>query len=69
MAEYTQTHVVPIEGLPAWAGPDGSTPPAANLDPGLDVMVLERRADWALVARDALFPPRRHRLAYPGVVE
>jgi hypothetical protein len=49
VAEYTQTHVVPIEGLPAWAGPDGSTPPAANLDPGLDVMVLERRADWALV--------------------
>lgn len=24
------------------------------------------RTDWALVARDALFPPRRHRLAYPG---
>ena len=49
MAEYTQTHVVPTDGLAAWAGPDGSTPPAANLDPGLDVMVLERRADWALV--------------------
>jgi len=49
MAEYTQTHVVPTEGLPAWAGPDGSTPPAANLDPGLDVMLLERRADWARV--------------------
>jgi len=49
MAEYTQTHVVPTEGLPAWAGPDGSTPPAANLDPGLDVMVLERRGEWAQV--------------------
>jgi len=49
VAEYTQTHVVPTDGLAAWAGPDGSTPPAANLDPGLDVMVLERRADWALV--------------------
>ena len=24
------------------------------------------RTDWALVARDALFPPRRHRLASPG---
>jgi len=24
------------------------------------------RADWALVARDALFPPRRHRLASSG---
>ena len=49
MAEYTQTHVVPTEGLPAWAGPDGSTPPAANLDPGLDVMLLERRGEWAFI--------------------
>src|SRR5262245_1024060 len=49
VADYTQTHVVPTEGLPAWPGPDGSTAPAATLDPGLDVMVLERRADWALV--------------------
>ena len=24
------------------------------------------RTDWALVARDALFPPRRHRVASPG---
>jgi squalene synthase HpnC len=24
------------------------------------------RADWARVARDAVFPPRRHRLSYPG---
>jgi hypothetical protein len=47
MAEYTQTHVVPAEGLPAWAGPDGSGPPAANLDPGLDLMVLESRGEWA----------------------
>jgi hypothetical protein len=49
MAEYRQTHVVPTEGLPAWAGPDGSAAPAANLDPGLDVMLLERRGDWAQV--------------------
>jgi hypothetical protein len=49
MAEYNQTHVVPTEGLPAWSGPDGSTPPAANLDPGLDVMVLERRGEWAQI--------------------
>jgi hypothetical protein len=49
VAEYTQTHVVPTEGLPAWAGPDGSAPPAANLDPGLDVMVLERRGEWAQI--------------------
>jgi hypothetical protein len=49
MAEYSQTHVVPTEGLPAWAGPDGSAAPAANLDPGLDVMLIEFRADWAHV--------------------
>ena len=24
------------------------------------------RTDWALVARDAVFPPRRHRLAHPA---
>src|SRR5262249_31723615 len=47
MADYEQTHVVPTEGLPAWAGPDSSVPPAANLDPGLDVMVIETRTDWA----------------------
>jgi hypothetical protein len=47
MADYSQTHAVPSEGLPAWANPDGSGPPAANLDPGLDVMMLESRGDWA----------------------
>jgi hypothetical protein len=47
MADYAQTHVVPTEGLPAWAGPDGSVTPAANLDPGLDVMVIDVHADWA----------------------
>jgi hypothetical protein len=47
MADYQQTHVVPTEGLPAWAGPNSSVPPAANLDPGLDVMVIEIRSDWA----------------------
>jgi hypothetical protein len=47
MADYSQTHAVPSEGLPAWRGPDGSGPPAANLDPGLDVMVLESRGEWA----------------------
>ncbi len=49
MADYTQTHVVPTEGLPAWNQPDGSGPPAATLDPGLDVQVIESRADWAHV--------------------
>lgn len=49
MADYSQTHAVPAEGLPAWAGPDGSAAPAANLDPGLDVMLIESRGDWAYV--------------------
>jgi hypothetical protein len=47
MADYSQTHAVPSEGLAAWSGPDGSGPPAASLDPGLDVMVLESRGEWA----------------------
>jgi hypothetical protein len=47
MADYSQTHVVPSDGLPAWAEPEGSGPPAANLDPGLDVMLLESRGAWA----------------------
>ena len=47
MADYTQTHVVPTEGLPAWNQPDGSGPPAASLDPGLDVQVTESRGGWA----------------------
>jgi hypothetical protein len=47
MAEYRETHVVPTEGVPAWAGPDASAAPAANLDPGLDVMVLEEQGAWA----------------------
>src|SRR5512132_2782657 len=49
MAEYRQTHVAPTEGLPAWIEPDGSAAPAANLDPGLDVMLVESRGDWARV--------------------
>src|SRR3981081_1715524 len=48
-AEYSQPSGVPTEGLRAWAGPDGSAAPAANLDPGLDVMLIEFRADWAHV--------------------
>jgi hypothetical protein len=49
MPDYSQTHAVPSEGLPAWSEPDGAGPPAANLDPGLDVMVLEKRGEWAHV--------------------
>ncbi len=44
---YSPTHVIPQTGLPAWPVPDGTGAPAATLDPGLDVEVTERRADWA----------------------
>jgi hypothetical protein len=47
MAEYRPTHNVSPDGIPAWAGPDGSGPPAANLDAGLDVMVVESRGAWS----------------------
>jgi len=41
-------------GSREWADPDGSTPPAANLDPVLDVMLLERRGEWAFIRAAAL---------------
>ena len=46
---YEPTHVAPPEGLPAWPTPDGSQTPAATLDGGLDMQLLERRADWAQI--------------------
>lgn len=47
--EYQATHTVPETGLHAWSEPDGTGAPAATLDPGLDVQVTERRADWARI--------------------
>jgi hypothetical protein len=47
--EYEPTHMVPPTGLPAWPTPDGTGPPIANLDPGLDIQVTHRRADWARI--------------------
>lgn len=43
------THVVPRGGLPAWAVPDGSTTPEAELPAGIELRVLERQGDWARV--------------------
>lgn len=46
MPDYTQTHVVPTEGLPAWAGPDGPSAPAGSLDPGPRRWCRARPAPW-----------------------
>ncbi len=46
---YVPSHAVPDGGLAAWDVPDGLRPPAATLDPGLDVQLLERQGAWAHV--------------------
>jgi hypothetical protein len=46
---FESTHVVPGGGLSAWSAPEGSVPPVARLDAGLDIAVTERRGDWARV--------------------
>jgi hypothetical protein len=44
------THHVPAEGAWAWTAPDPSAAPTTKLDPGLEVRVIEFRADgWAHV--------------------
>ncbi|MEN3272901.1 MAG: hypothetical protein V7636_1662 [Actinomycetota bacterium] len=45
---WTPTHVVPAGGLAAWEQPDPTLAPAATLDPGLDVEVIEHNVSgWA----------------------
>ena len=46
---WTPTHRVPAGGIPAWAAPDPSQAPVANLAAGLDLVVAETRGDWARV--------------------
>ena len=48
-AAFTPTHIVPASGTRAWETPNGTGPPAATLDPYLEVQVVERRADWARI--------------------
>jgi hypothetical protein len=47
--DFRPTHVVPLDGMPTWAGPD-TAQPSAWLDPLLPVRLLSRRGDWARVA-------------------
>ena len=44
------THRVPAGGLPAWTRSDASLPPAATLDPGLEVQLVSRWGDWANIS-------------------
>lgn len=45
---FAPTHRVPVEGLPAWQVPDGTTP-AVGLAGGLELELVERVADWGHV--------------------
>lgn len=46
---FAPTHRVPDAGVNAWAQPIASPAPEAALDPGLEVVVAERRGDWARI--------------------
>lgn len=47
---YAPTHRVPDAGMAAWSQPDPSLHPEHSLAAGLDLMVVEQRADgWARV--------------------
>jgi len=47
--DWNPDAVIPASGLPAWTGPDGSQPPATQLQAGVEVRVAERVGDWARV--------------------
>lgn len=48
-AAWMPTHVVPATGMAAWAAPDPSQPPIAQLAPGVQLMLAEQQGDWARV--------------------
>ena len=48
-ATWSPTHRVSGSGLDAWEEPNGTVPPVARLDGGLDVTVEETSGDWARV--------------------
>ncbi len=50
--QWTATHRVPSGGIPTWAAPDPTAEPGPNLDPGLEVQVVEDRGDWSRVVCD-----------------
>jgi len=46
---WSATHIVPTEGLQAWAEPDPAGQVTATLASEVELQVTERRADWAHV--------------------
>ena len=46
---WAPSHTVPREGLEAWAAPDPAGQVIATLAGGIELLVVERRADWAQV--------------------
>ena len=46
---WAPTHRVPASGLDAWEERDGTRPPAAHLDGGLEITVDEMAGDWARI--------------------
>jgi hypothetical protein len=49
---FTATHRVPAGGVQTWPEPDPAAAAGPNLDPGLQVQVVENRGDWARVLCD-----------------
>src|SRR5438309_667658 len=49
MPAYQPTHVVPESGVPAWSEPNPELAPVANLDPRLEVQVVDTAGQWAHV--------------------
>jgi hypothetical protein len=46
---WSPTHRVPATGLDAWEERNGTVPPVARLDEGLEVTVDEISGDWARI--------------------
>jgi hypothetical protein len=48
VATFAATHIVPADGMDAWAQPDGAGTPM-DLAEGLEVRVVQRAAEWARI--------------------
>jgi hypothetical protein len=46
---WSPTHRVPASGLDAWEERNGTVPPVAHLDEGLEITVDEIAGDWARI--------------------
>ncbi|MFQ5554518.1 MAG: SH3 domain-containing protein [Acidimicrobiia bacterium] len=46
---WVATHAAPVGGLQAWAQPDPSAPVMADLPAGVELQIVQQRADWAQV--------------------